>query len=110
MAPGKQLQALGDRLRLSRAYPRARRARGIPYSQRRNHAGPQGGRDLGNGGDDFGWMDAWHVYEKGKVEQGASEGKPPKLKGDAIMAIKTESASGLIYWNGKKFDWYQQGD
>jgi hypothetical protein len=37
-------------------------------------------------------------------------GEPPELKGDAIMAIKTESASGLIYWNGSKFEWCQQGD
>jgi hypothetical protein len=68
------------------------------------------GQAIGNGGDDFEWMDAWYVYRKGEVGQGAFEGKPPELKGDAIMAVKTESASGLIYWNGSKFDWYQQGD
>jgi hypothetical protein len=68
------------------------------------------GQDVGDGTTDLDWMDAWYVERKGKVEQGASEEAPPKLNGDAIMAIKTESASGLIYWNGKRFRWYQQGD
>jgi hypothetical protein len=68
------------------------------------------GSVIGNGGDDLEWMDAWYVHRKGKVEQGSSDGVPPELTGDAMMVIKTESASGLIYWNGTKFDWYQQGD
>jgi hypothetical protein len=68
------------------------------------------GKTIGNGGDDLSWMDAWYVYKQGTVEQGAFDGSPPKLKGDAVMAIKTESASGLIYRNGSGFAWYQQGD
>ena len=68
------------------------------------------GRTIGNGGDDLSWMDAWYVFEKDKVEQGAFDEAPPTLKGDAVMAIKTESASGLIYWKGSGFAWYQQGD
>jgi hypothetical protein len=59
---------------------------------------------------DFDWMDAWQIYPKSPVGQGAGEGKPPTLRGDAILAIKTESASGLIYWDGTKYKWYQQGD
>ena len=55
-------------------------------------------------------MDAWYVYDRGKVEQGAFEEAPPTLKGDALMVINTESASGLIYWDGDAFAWYQQGD
>ena len=69
-----------------------------------------GGHPIGNGGDDLSWMDAWYVFEKDKVEHGAFDDAPPVLKGDALMAIKTESASGLIYWNGSGFAWYQQGD
>lgn len=68
------------------------------------------GKDMGDGTKDLDWMDAWYVEPKGKVQQGATDEAPPKLKGDAIMAIKTESASGLIYWNGARFRWYQQGD
>lgn len=68
------------------------------------------GTAIGNGGDDLEWMDAWYVYRKGKVEQGAGDSAPPQLKGDALMAIKTESSSGLIYWDGAAFRWYQQSD
>jgi len=68
------------------------------------------GQSTGSGGDDFEWIDAWYVYDRGKVEQGAFEEAPPALKGDALMVIKTESASGLIYWDGDAFAWYQQGD
>jgi hypothetical protein len=63
-----------------------------------------------DGGDSLDVIDAWHVYEKGIVEQGVGEGSPPILKGDALMLIKTESASGLIFWTGKSYAWYQQGD
>src|SRR5688572_20147543 len=68
------------------------------------------GRTLGNGGDDFRWMDAWHLYPQAPVNRGADEGPPPTLRGDALMVLKTESASALIYWNGERYVWYQQGD
>jgi len=45
---------------------------------------------------DFNWMDAWQIYPKGPVGRGVGEGNPPVLKGDAILAIKTESASGVV--------------
>ena len=60
--------------------------------------------------DDWGFFDAWQVYGKRTVLQGAGEGKPPKLIGEAILIEKTESASGLLYWDGRQFRWYQQGD
>jgi hypothetical protein len=66
---------------------------------------------LGNGGNDFKWLDAWHVYKKGPTHQGATtEDPPPVLKGDALFVEKSEAASALIYWTGKKYKWYQQGD
>jgi hypothetical protein len=68
------------------------------------------GRDLGNGSDDFSWLNAWHVFRHGPVRQGADGKPPPSLRGDALMVIKTESASALIYWDGKRYGWYQQGD
>lgn len=55
-------------------------------------------------------LNTWQVYPKGPVEQGVASGPPPRLIGEAILAGKRESASGLIYWNGKSFVWYQQGD
>jgi hypothetical protein len=56
------------------------------------------------------FLDTWQVFGKRPVERGVESGSPPHLIGDAILAGKRESASGLIYWNGKSFAWYQQGD
>jgi hypothetical protein len=56
------------------------------------------------------FLNTWQVYGKRSVERGAESGTPPHLTGDAILAGKRESASGLIYWDGKSFKWYQQGD
>jgi hypothetical protein len=56
------------------------------------------------------FLNTWQVYAKGAVERGVAVGAPPRLIGEAILAGKRESASGLIYWNGKSFVWYQQGD
>lgn len=56
-------------------------------------------------------FNAWQVHAKTKgVERGVDEGKPPVLLGDAILIEWEESASALVYWNGKQFVWYQQGD
>jgi hypothetical protein len=60
--------------------------------------------------DDMDWMDAWKIYDKKEVEQGVGETKKLKLKGEAILAFKLESSSGIIYWDGKEYRWYQQGD
>jgi hypothetical protein len=60
--------------------------------------------------DDMNWMDAWQVYYKKDVGLGVGETKLLKLKGEAIYAGKLESSSGLIYWDGKEYRWYQQGD
>ena len=68
------------------------------------------GRAIGNDGDDFRWMDAWHVHLRGTVSRGADGKAPPVLKGDALVLIKTEAASGLVYWDGARYAWYQQGD
>ena len=51
------------------------------------------GNELGNGGDDFGWLDHWYTFTKGPVERGAGDGAPPTLRGDAIHVEKSESAS-----------------
>jgi hypothetical protein len=56
------------------------------------------------------FLNTWQVYPKENVERGVEAGTPPRLIGEAIAAGKRESASGLIYWNGKSFVWYQQGD
>jgi hypothetical protein len=56
------------------------------------------------------FLNTWQVYGRKPVERGVEAGPPPHLIGEAILAGKRESAGGLIYWNGKSFSWYQQGD
>lgn len=54
---------------------------------------------------------AWQVHPKSRqVKRGAGERTPPTLLADALLLEWEESASGLVYWNGKRFIWYQQGD
>jgi hypothetical protein len=67
------------------------------------------GNVIGNGGDDFEWMDSWQVYSKGRATQ-ETVGSVPHLRGDALLVGKSEAASALIYWNGKRYAWFQQGD
>jgi hypothetical protein len=68
------------------------------------------GTNLGNGGANFSWMDIWSIFRKGEVAQGVAERTPPTLVGDALMVEKSESAGGLIYWDGEHYAWYQRGD
>jgi hypothetical protein len=68
------------------------------------------GVGLGNGGDDFEWMDSWQVYPKDRVIPRAGETIVPRLHGEALLVAKSEAASALIYWNGKRYVWFQQGD
>lgn len=68
------------------------------------------GSEFGNGGDDFSWMDVWSVHPKGAVGTGAGGDPPPRLRGDALLVGKSEAASAVIYWDGRSFRWYQQGD
>jgi hypothetical protein len=55
-------------------------------------------------------MDSWQVYSKACAAHAAGETSVLRLRGDAILVSKTEAASALIYWNGNKYVWLQQGD
>ena len=68
------------------------------------------GIGIGNGGDDFQWMDSWQVYSKTRSAHANGESSIPHLRGDALLVEKSEAASALIYWNGKRYVWSQQGD
>src|SRR6266478_6265371 len=68
------------------------------------------GVGIGNGGDDFEWMDSWQVYSKEGVAREATEISLRHLHGDALLVGESEAASALIYWNGKRYVWLQQGD
>jgi hypothetical protein len=68
------------------------------------------GIGIGNGGDDFEWMDSWHVYSKTRAAHASDKTSVPRLRGDSLLVEKSEAASALIYWNGKRYVWSQQGD
>jgi len=68
------------------------------------------GIGIGNGGDDFEWMDSWQVHAKTGAVHASGETSVPHLRGDALLVEKSEAASALIYWNGKRYVWSQQGD
>jgi hypothetical protein len=68
------------------------------------------GIGIGNGGDDFEWMDSWQLYSITHGGHIPNETSVPHLRGDALVVEKSEAASALIYWNGKRYVWSQQGD
>jgi hypothetical protein len=68
------------------------------------------GINIGNGGDDFKWMDIWKIYNKSELRPGIGETEIISLKSKAILVEKSESASAVIYWTGTEYKWYQQGD
>ena len=61
-----------------------------------------GGKNFGNGGDDFSWMNIWTVRSKQDEKSG--------LQVESIIIGKAESASAEIKWKDDKFLWYQEGD
>jgi hypothetical protein len=82
----------------------------IYHTGTKNHFVLGAGKNINEKGDDFNWMDAWKVYAKKDVEVGVGETNKLILKGEAISAFKLEASSGLFYWTGKEYRWYQQGD
>ena len=67
------------------------------------------GIDFGNGGDDFLWVDFWHVEDRG-TKHGNYEGQSVTLKADGLMIAKESSASALIYMRNGRFQWHRYGD
>ena len=68
------------------------------------------GIGIGNSSDDFDCMDSWQVYSETRASQAPGETSVPRLRGDALLVEKSEAASALIYWKGKRYVWSQQGD
>jgi hypothetical protein len=54
------------------------------------------GHPFGNGGDDFGWLDIWRIEAT--------------AKGDQLVVEKSESASGVVIWDGRRYRWTQLSD
>ena len=58
------------------------------------------GKEMGNGGDDFSWMNIWGTYTKIGDE----------FISTGILVGQAESAGGIIYWTGTEYKWKQHGD
>jgi hypothetical protein len=67
------------------------------------------GHNFGNGGDNFSWMDVWHVEDRG-TGHGNYQGQSVTLRADGLMVGKESSASALIYFRNGKPVWHQYGD
>lgn len=63
------------------------------------------GKAVGNGGADFGWMDAWRVVKKADATRLLS-----RASGDALLVEKAESAGGLIGIVDGRPQWTQWAD
>jgi hypothetical protein len=68
------------------------------------------GTAIGNGGMTSSGWDSWQIYSEDRGAKGASETGVPRLRGDAFFVSKSEAARALIYRNGKRYVWLQQGD
>ena len=55
-------------------------------------------------------FDEWRVAGTNSADKTSSLELPANFHGDAIFVEKSESASGLFYWNGSRFRWFQEGD
>ena len=63
------------------------------------------GNAVGNGGDDFSWMDAWRVSTKADTTRALG-----RAAGDGLIVEKTESAGGLIGIVAGRPQWAQWSD
>lgn len=79
------------------------------------------GNDNTNGGADFKWLDKWGLYKEKEAGETiyAKDGdiidwKTHKLLRPAIILWDVEDgyeySGGVLYWNGKRYIWYQQGE
>ena len=60
------------------------------------------GRPAGRAGDDFKWVEVWSVFDRAR----AQNAKIPDMEGDAIRLEKRRGKSGLLYWDGRRYNWY----
>jgi hypothetical protein len=69
------------------------------------------GRAWDDRGDDLRGIDMWTLLPKGEVMDGGDEEhRKVKLRGDAIVLERSESAAFAVYWDGGKYLPYQLSD
>jgi len=61
----------------------------------------------GEPNDDYStWIKAWKLFRRAKIPKGLNPVQPPVLKGDALLIERKDGTSGIIYWNGESYAWY----
>lgn len=63
------------------------------------------GKPAGNSGDDLKWVEVWSLQHRGGSSS-ARKAPMPEMVGEGIRLEKRGGASGLIFWDGKKYSWY----
>ena len=63
------------------------------------------GRQLGTSDDNLSWINLWNVIPLSKL---STEGynKLSRAKGDVLVFSNRESRKEILFWNGKKYEWY----
>ena len=74
--------------------------------------GAGGGVELpvGPSASDFAWMDVWTIERKHRLQPNDLDKPVGQMVGEGIDVEKSESASALIYWDGKQYRWFQTSD
>ncbi|RTQ46500.1 hypothetical protein EJV47_21335 [Hymenobacter gummosus] len=77
------------------------------------------GRRFGNGGDNFSWLTEWKLYRAKTAEVTRTQPNgdlagtrtvPLRRPGLLILATDEQYSGGLVYWDGRRYTWLQQGD
>lgn len=68
------------------------------------------GHSIGNGGDDFSWLDAWSVCLRDSAGPETDDPASSRRSGDALLVQKLEAASAILFWDGVCYRWEQSGD
>lgn len=80
------------------------------------------GNRLSDGGDDFSWIDKWQLYKKRVAFESLFDKKSGDIIGSRKVNLKQTGilledyedgaalSGGILYWNGKTYQWIQQGE
>lgn len=60
------------------------------------------GHPIGKAGDDLAWVNVWKLLKHTETVKGL------ELEGDAIQIERRDSTSGIVFWNGKSYEWLQR--
>lgn len=80
------------------------------------------GKDFGNGGEDFKWIDKWSIYNLPSASETQFNEETLDIPGSKEIPLKYSGillaqyqdgdllAGGIIYWTGTKYIWIHQGE